>query len=593
MVNQAPSPAKIAPVALLTSLLLAVFFAKDALTGAGGGPVNSDDLTRIVEVRDLMGGQSWFDLMQYRLGVAPGIEMHWSRLVDAPIAALVWLGNLIVPGQGETFAGYIWPFVTLLFAVWAILYGFRRVLPGAPLLPAAVVGAFSLMGGGIFAPQSFDHHNIQTALALWFIALLLPGPQAARNHTLAALLAALMLAIGMETLPYVAAGGVFVALGLLFDEKAAGSARAFGLSLAVSVVLLFVLLVGPARYLSAACDAFSSFHLVMAVSGGLALALLAHLCLSPRAVRFRLIGLAAIAAAVGLLAVLLFPHCLTDPLASLDPRLKTFWLDGVIEAQGLDKILARDPFMLPGLFGLPVLAFFICLGALRANMAPKAHALFSLMLAAALLVTCWQMRGALFGLPFAALPLALWVSRLSAAAENGPISKTILLLGAWIVSLSLFWGQIGALGPRLLSGSRTAVQTALAQPSGDRCDTETQFAPLAGESAGTILAGTNLGAAILKYTRFRTLTGAYHRNSAGNLALIDAMIGTSDQAKTVMKREKVTILAVCATGADEADFIGAAPLGFLKQLMDGTRFDWLEPVESSSGNPLRFWRVKI
>ncbi len=52
------------------------------------GPDN-DDAMRLVEVRDLLNGQGWFDLMQYRLGPAPGTLMHWSRFVDLPIAALI------------------------------------------------------------------------------------------------------------------------------------------------------------------------------------------------------------------------------------------------------------------------------------------------------------------------------------------------------------------------------------------------------------------------------------------------------------------------------------------------------------------------
>ena len=48
---------------------------------------DNDSLLRLVEIRDLLGGQGWFDLHQYRMGPPGGFVMHWSRLVDAPIAA--------------------------------------------------------------------------------------------------------------------------------------------------------------------------------------------------------------------------------------------------------------------------------------------------------------------------------------------------------------------------------------------------------------------------------------------------------------------------------------------------------------------------
>ena len=37
----------------------------------------TDDMVRMVMVRDLLAGQGWFDLMQRRLGVEPGTLMHW------------------------------------------------------------------------------------------------------------------------------------------------------------------------------------------------------------------------------------------------------------------------------------------------------------------------------------------------------------------------------------------------------------------------------------------------------------------------------------------------------------------------------------
>jgi uncharacterized RDD family membrane protein YckC len=50
-----------------------------------------DDALRMVQVRDLLAGQGWFDLHQYRVAPPDGIVMHWSRLVDAPIAAVIML----------------------------------------------------------------------------------------------------------------------------------------------------------------------------------------------------------------------------------------------------------------------------------------------------------------------------------------------------------------------------------------------------------------------------------------------------------------------------------------------------------------------
>ena len=51
-----------------------------------GTDLSTDDAMRLVEVRDLLAGQGWFDLTQYRLSPPGGVAMHWSRLVDVPLA---------------------------------------------------------------------------------------------------------------------------------------------------------------------------------------------------------------------------------------------------------------------------------------------------------------------------------------------------------------------------------------------------------------------------------------------------------------------------------------------------------------------------
>jgi hypothetical protein len=38
----------------------------------------TDDAMRLVEVRDLLAGQAWFDLTQHRLDPPQGSLMHWS-----------------------------------------------------------------------------------------------------------------------------------------------------------------------------------------------------------------------------------------------------------------------------------------------------------------------------------------------------------------------------------------------------------------------------------------------------------------------------------------------------------------------------------
>jgi len=56
---------------------------------------DTDDNMRMMQVRGLLHGQGWFDLQQHRLA---GSNIHWSRLVDLPIAGLILLLRPLVGG---------------------------------------------------------------------------------------------------------------------------------------------------------------------------------------------------------------------------------------------------------------------------------------------------------------------------------------------------------------------------------------------------------------------------------------------------------------------------------------------------------------
>ena len=82
------------------SVILAAVLLVMKLPGATDyvGPDNDDGM-RLVEVRDFLAGQGWFDLMQYRLGLDGGTLMHWSRLIDLPIASLIWFFGLFAAAR--------------------------------------------------------------------------------------------------------------------------------------------------------------------------------------------------------------------------------------------------------------------------------------------------------------------------------------------------------------------------------------------------------------------------------------------------------------------------------------------------------------
>ena len=86
--------------------------------------LDTDDAMRMLQIRDLLAGQAWFDLTQYRLLPPAGMPMHWTRLVDLPTAAFVWAFSFVLdPAHAERLArlSYSLLFAGLLLASMARL----------------------------------------------------------------------------------------------------------------------------------------------------------------------------------------------------------------------------------------------------------------------------------------------------------------------------------------------------------------------------------------------------------------------------------------------------------------------------------------
>jgi hypothetical protein len=552
----------------------------------------TDDLLRMVNVRDLIGGQSWFDLHQYRLGLPGGTLMHWSRLVDLPIALLTTLSNAIAPSHGEMIAATIWPFALFVTALMGFMVAVQRISGASNMLPGLVIGGFGLVASGVFDTGSIDHHNVQLALGMWLIALLMPSGKQTRDFAIAGILASLMLAVGMEALPIIVGAGLVVIARLQFEGDALIlPTRRFGLSLALSLFVLFFALVGTQNYTGTACDSYSLFHLCCGGIGGLAL--YAGLSDTTRA-RLPKANLTAplIAGVLALfVAVVFFRPCLADPVGSLDPKLKFFWLDSVFEAQSAFRIFTLDPWLLPSLFGMPLLALgWLALNIGRGMQKSLSTGLFGLLLIATA-VTVFQMRGTEFSGPISALILAGLVTILS---EGLGKQRPVLLISTWLLSCAIVWKLLSTAGIALFAHGHSGplIAGAGAKQAGASCHSSQSLAALLSEPSGTVAAANGLGPDILFSTPHRVLAGPYHRDVAGNLAWINAMIGTPDEAQTILTDAGTTLLAICPDDPDERDFLRAAPNGFVGQLLKGQTFSWIEPVQQTMGLPLRVWRIK-
>ena len=575
--------------ALAATLVVAAIAAASGFKSLDGSADN-DSLLRLVEVRDLIAGQGWFDLHQYRMGTGDGFLMHWSRLVDAPIAAIILVVTAVTGSQatGETAALVAWPFALYALALYLLLRMGRRLAGEETAFPLLVIGGTTLYYTGIFAPGAIDHHNVQLVLMLAMVLFLLQADTNRRSAWLAGIAAALMLAVGMETVPYVAAGGVFVAAWFLVrGDEASAVAQGFGTAFAATSGAVFVATVPAAEWGAAHCDAYSVAQFAIGALAGAGLAVVASTPALKASFALRAGSLIVLGGAVATLALIYFPQCLDDPYAQLDPKLQSNWLDLVGEAQPLWSILAKEPETAAGHYATVLIALVVLALRMRRVGLRREYVLVAAMLVVALVVSIWQVRGSRFSVPLACVPLSIWIAGWRRRAETEPgTASSLKLAGAWLVSFNVSW-ILAALGIWYLFASAETVEGF----AKDKCYKRADYFELAAMPAENVLVISNLGAPALRYTHHRVLAGPYHRNVDGNLAALNAFIETPGRAGEIARKNDIGLLAFCPGNSETAFLAKRAPDGLLAGLLAGKIPEWMEVVPASRGRPLELYRV--
>ena len=580
----------LALLAALAVLAVSAFAGFPQLANAHG---DNDSLLQLVEVRDLLAGQGWFDMHQYRMGPEGGFVMHWSRLLDAPLALGI-LGTSALTGNmalAEKIAQVVWPALQFWLSVFFIIRAARGFAGERAVMPAIIVGGAALYYLGIFSPGALDHHNVQLMLTLASLSLLLDAPSRKWAALPSGICAALTMAIGMESAPYAGALGVLVAM--LFLAGGAGErliARDFGLGFAGVCVIVFVTTVPASAWGQAQCDAFSVVQFVVAAIGGAGLAAIASADAMNHTPQRRVVSLGLLALVLGGVVVALFPQCLAMPYANLDPRIKTLWLDHIDEAQSLYKLILADPARVAARYATPLLA--IVLMALRLSRGGwrRQDGIVGALLAVAFIVSAWEVRASTFSIAFAVIPLSAWIAKWRERAEASPSRGAILRMAAvWLVSVNAVWtGAAKAATIAFDTGKPVTDQRGVDDAT---CERKATFAMLGQQPQTTVLTISNLGSPILAYTQNRVFAGPYHRNITGNLLALDAFMGSAAAARTIARDHHVDLVAVCRGNPETRLLTSKAPDGFLAGLVGGNVPEWLEPIIQTQGSQLELYRV--
>ncbi len=549
-----------------------------------GSFVNSDDAMRAVQIRDWMAGQAWFDLSNHRFGLPQGLFSHWSRVVDVPVSALIRLFALALPLEmAERAARIAYPLALQVALVAAMGYAARVLAGAAAVVPASLLIVLGGIGCMQFEPGRIHHHSPQILLLTMMVATTLDAldPARARRAALSGALAALSLAIGLENLPFIT---LVIAVPPLAWAVAGHPQRPallwFAGGLAVAVPAAFAATVAPSRYGLTFVDALSLMHVVGLVAGAAVLALAGLLVRrdAPTWVRFAVLGGAAAMLGGGLLAA--FPEGLHGPFYGMDPLLHPFWLDEVQEVRPLLRLAREAPGTVAILMGpMAVGSILAVIACVRSTGLARARwAALSALILIGFAGSLWAIRVASSLQPLALLGGAWAVGRAwSAAHRDGRVVALWRPAALLALCSSVAWAS--------LPWPASAIE---GQEKGMSCFSAAALAPLASLPPGPIFAPIDSGPFILAQTGMSVLAGPYHRDNAGDRAVIAGFLAAPDAARAVVRATGARYLATCGgqTGLESS----AAPDGLAAALRDGRVPGWLEPLRLGP-TPFRVYAV--
>ncbi|WP_334655324.1 AcrB/AcrD/AcrF family protein [Sphingomonas panaciterrae] len=546
---------------------------------------DTDDNMRLMQVRALLDGQGWYDLRNYRLNPPVGFDIHWSRIVDLPIAGLILLLRPFVGVvEAEKLACGIAPLLPLGVTLIGLGATVRRLV--SPVAwPLAIV---FLMGSTValmmFMPDRIDHHGWQLAMLSLTVAGLC-DPDGARGGITVGLASALSLTIGLEMLPYCAMAGAIITLRWVWDAGERRRLLAYAISLGGGCAAGYVIFASEANRVMR-CDALTPIWLSVFVAAGALLTLLALLSPEKRAVRFALAAVAGAVIAGGFAT--LFPQCLQRP-EQVSDELYANWLSNVREAKPIYRHAFRTGFPLAALPVMGLIGAGIAIWRARRSPTLIGWACVGLFALFSALMLLWQVRSgpaaqvmAIPGVTALAWMVLPWL------LGQRSIFVKVLATGAVFVLIS---GMFAGMLLRALPIDVPKPYVKRVNRATGLCLTMPAMTPLNRIPATTIFTFTDLGPRLIALTHHNAIAGPYHRNGDAILDVQHAFKGTPEEARAIMKRHGATMMLVCPNMAESTVYRDRAPGGFYDRLAHGETFDWLTPVPLPKGSPLRLFRI--
>ncbi|MGD9980846.1 MAG: hypothetical protein AB7H66_05385 [Hyphomonadaceae bacterium] len=525
---------------------------------------DADDYLRLQQVRDWLAGQAWFDIGQHRVNPPTGGALHWSRIVDLPIAGgIILLTPLVGQPTAEVVVATALPLLLMGAAMFLVAAIAARLVGRAWAPVAAACVPFSAITYPQIIPLRLDHHAWQVVFALTLLWGLTDESNKRRSGMIAGFAAALWLNISIEGLPIITVAAMILSVRWLFDGRELARLQAFLWTLALGSFALETLTM-PSAWALAECDRISQPYLAAFAVASLAGAA-ANLPLLARDWRLRLAFAGVSGLAAGAVFASMGPACLNGPFAALDPLTKYFWLDRVGESlplfdKGLGAVIAHGGFSLIGCIGA-----VLAIGATQGEQRKSWITLFVLAFAAGGLMFIISRTGAVahaFSATGAAFVGMTLLRR--ARATNMMVVRVLGTVLAIVVATP------GLLLPALQFDLR-------AGPPRRVCDNA--YAALNQLPPGLLFAPIDIGPRMIVHTPHSVIATGHHRNHAAMRQVIAAFTGPPEAARQHIAARGADYVVLCPDAPEVRNYVEYAPEGFAGQLVSGRAPGWLRPLD--------------
>jgi hypothetical protein len=560
----------------------------DILLRTGWDP---DDQLRLVQLRDFMAGQSWFDTTQYRMNPPGGAPMHWSRLIELPLALVMLITR---PLFGQAVAEMITVTIVPLIGLGLLAAILSRITKLLSNKEAGIIAfVLTLLSTALlpqFRPMRIDHHGWQTvlaALALWTMF----WPDKKRGGIVLGFALAVWMHISLEGLP--AAAAFFVLLGWRWIvEKAHGQRLLFTTaSFTVVTLILFFGTQSHGLYALPYCDTISPPYIIAIILA--AAIMIPVIAIAPDNRWTRVLATAAGGGAALTAVLLIAPQCRGGAFGNLDPLVREYWYIHINEGLPIwhqvpdaALLLLTAPF-----FGL--VAWFVLHtkaqgAANKSNLQTAGYFLIY-----AILMSLLVFRTVAVAAAFAIPLVAIWMERLFQTYRKSEIPKQRILTVAAILFLAVPAAMVGQI--------YISVAAVFAPPPNpitvaqELADTKCQSVPsitrLNALPPARFIAPFDISPAIVMATHHAVLASSHHRNESGMRDQIMIFRSAPNTAHNIMAKHGIQYIAACSFDPEMQHYVTKDPHGLWALLARGSVPDWLEPMPDM-GKGIKLWRVR-